>query len=112
MDFFQSDTAIIKDVEIGSGTKIWHYTNLYGCRIGKNCNIGSFTEIQNDVIIKDNVTVSSHSFLCSMTNIEESVFIGHGVMTVNDIFPPSKSRTGSDKTLERFINKKKFCYWK
>ena len=40
MDFFQSDTAIIKDVEIGSGTKIWHYTNLYGCRIGKNCNIG------------------------------------------------------------------------
>ena len=106
MDFFQSDTAIIKDVEIGSGTKIWHYTNLYGCRIGKNCNIGSFTEIQNDVIIKDNVTVSSHSFLCSMTNIEESVFIGHGVMTVNDIFPPSKSRTGSDKHWKGILIKK------
>ncbi len=106
MDFFQSDTAIIKGVEIGSGTKIWHYTNLYGCKIGNNCTIGSFTEIQNDVIIKDNVTVSSHSFLCSMTNIEESVFIGHGVMTVNDIFPPSKLRTGSDKHWKGILIKK------
>tara|TARA_X000001036_G_C20590260_1_gene770471 strand:- start:783 stop:1256 length:474 start_codon:yes stop_codon:yes gene_type:complete len=106
MDFFQSETAIIKDSSIGSGTKIWHYTNLYGCKIGKNCNIGSFTEIQNSVTIKNNVTISSHSFICSMVKIEDYVFIGHGVMTINDLFPPSKARTGSDKSWKSILVKK------
>jgi acetyltransferase-like isoleucine patch superfamily enzyme len=106
MNFFQSETAIINDAEIGSGTKIWHYSNLYGCKIGENCNIGSFTEIQNNVIVKNNVTISSHSFLCSMVNIEEFVFIGHGVMTINDLFPPSKAKTGSSKSWKGIYVKK------
>ena len=86
---------ISKDVIIGDGTKIWEYTNLYGCKIGKNCTIGAFTEIQCDVVIGDNVIVSSHSFLCSLVTVENDVFIGHGVMTINDINPPSNRRTGS-----------------
>jgi len=89
-----SNTALIKDSRIGKGTKIWEYANIYGAEIGEKCNIGTFVEIQNNVKIGDNVTISSHSFICSLVNIEDNVFIGHGVMTINDINPPSRKRTG------------------
>lgn len=84
-----SDTSMVKDVKAGKGTKIWEFCNLYGCEIGENCMIGSYTEIQSDVKIGNNVRVQSHTFLCSLVTIEDNVFIGHGVMTVNDINPPS-----------------------
>ena len=89
------ETAIVIDCKIGAGTIIWNFANIYGCTIGEDCNIGSYTEIQNDVNIGDNVTISSHSFICSLTTIEDNVFIGHGVMTINDLHPPSFRRTGS-----------------
>ncbi|MBU0459621.1 MAG: N-acetyltransferase [Nanoarchaeota archaeon] len=84
-----SNTAIVKDCQIGAGTKVWNFTNLYGCQIGENCMIGTYVEIQNDVKIGNNVRVQSHSFLCSLVTIEDNVFIGHGVMTINDLHPPS-----------------------
>lgn len=90
-----SDTAIVKDSQIGSGTKIWEFANVYGANIGENTMIGSYVEIQNNVTIGNNVTVSSHSFICSLVEIEENVFIGHGVKTINDLYPPSFSQTGS-----------------
>ncbi|MBJ41759.1 MAG: N-acetyltransferase [Planctomycetaceae bacterium] len=90
-----SETAIITDSHISEGTAIWHYANLYGCSIGTNCTIGSFVEIQNRVIIGNSVTISSHSFICSFVSIEDDVFVGHGVMTVNDVYPPSFKRTGN-----------------
>lgn len=96
-----SKTAIIKNVKIGGGTKIWHYANLYGCEIGKNCTVGSHVEIQNDVRIGDNVVISSHSFICSLVEIEDDVFIGHGVMTINDLNPPSKKKTGTTDEWKR-----------
>jgi len=88
---------IIKNCKIGKNTKIWHFVNLYGCEIGNNCNIGSYVEIQESAKIGNNVIISSHSFICSLVTIEDNVFIGHGVMTINDIKPPSKKRTGSEK---------------
>ena len=97
MNFFKSKTAIVKDATIGKGTKIWEYANIYGCQIGDGCNIGSYVEIQNEVTIGNNVTVSTHSFICSLVTIEDDVFVGHGVMTINDIKPPSYKRTGSKK---------------
>jgi UDP-2-acetamido-3-amino-2,3-dideoxy-glucuronate N-acetyltransferase len=97
---------IIKDCEIGEGTKIWHHVNLYGCRIGRNCTIGSFVEIQKGVVIGDNVTVSSHTTLCTLVEIEDDVFIGHGVVTVNDLFPPSRKRTGTDAAWKRTLIKR------
>lgn len=90
-----SSTAIVKDAEIGTGTKIWEFANLYGCLVGQNCNIGSYVEIQCDVSIGNWVVVSSHSFICSKVIIEDEVFIGHGVMTINDTHPPSFRKTGS-----------------
>lgn len=91
---------------IGEGTKIWHYCNLYGCTIGDNCNIGSYVEIQKDVKIGNNVIISSHSFICSLVEIEDDVFIGHGVMTINDIHPPSKRIYGNTNKWKKTLIKK------
>ncbi len=88
-------SAIVKNAKIGTGTKVWEFANIYECEIGENCNIGSFVEVQSNVKIGSNVTLSSHSFICSFVTIEDDVFIGHGVMTINDIKPPSFKRTGS-----------------
>lgn len=90
-----SGNSVIKDCDIGLNTKIWNFVNLYGCTIGNNCNVGSFVEIQSDVVVGNDVTVSSHSLLCSKVRVEDNVFIGHGVMTINDVNPPSMKRTGS-----------------
>ena len=90
-----SEAAIVKDSQVGEGTDIWQFANVYGCSIGKNCTIGSFVEIQSEVTIGNSVTISSHSFICSLVIIEDDVFIGHGVMTINDVNPPSLKRTGS-----------------
>ena len=97
LKYFKADTALVKNAIVGNNTKIWHFANIYDCTIGSGCTIGSYTEIQNDVIIGNNVTVSSHSFICSLVEIGDDVFIGHGVMTINDLIPPSSKRTGTKK---------------
>jgi acetyltransferase-like isoleucine patch superfamily enzyme len=106
MKYFKAETAIVNNAIIGDDTKIWHYANVYDCEIGQNCTIGSYTEIQNDVLIGNNVTVSSHSFICSLVKIEDNVFIGHGVMTINDLHPPSFKRTGSKEHWENIVIKR------
>ena len=88
-------TAMVRDTEIGDGTKIWDFANIFGAKIGQNCTVGAFVEVQNDCVIGDDVTVSSHSFLCSLVTVENDVFIGHHVVTVNDLYPPSRKRTGT-----------------
>ena len=100
-----SDTAIVKDSQIGEGTIIWEFANVYGADIGDNTMIGSFVEIQNNVKIGQNVTISSHSFICSFVTIEDNVFIGHGVMTINDLHPPSFRRIGSKENWKRTLIK-------
>lgn len=72
--------------------------NLYGCRIGAGTRIGSFVEIQSDVTIGVNCKVQSHSFLCSGVTIEDEVFIGHGVMFTNDLYPAATNADGSLQT--------------
>jgi acetyltransferase-like isoleucine patch superfamily enzyme len=102
-----SETAIIReDVNIGGGTEIWNFANLYGCNIGQNCLIGSYVEIQKDVKIGDNVQVQSHSFLCSLVTVEDDVFIGHGVMTINDKLPPSQKVLGDKSNWEETLIKR------
>jgi UDP-2-acetamido-3-amino-2,3-dideoxy-glucuronate N-acetyltransferase len=96
---------IITNCNIGRDTKIWNFVNLYGCKIGDKCNIGSYVEIQNEVKIGNRVTISSHSFICSLVKIEDDVFIGHGVTTINDIAPPSKKRTGKADWKETHIKR-------
>jgi len=89
----------IINVKIGNNVKIFHpdLVNLYGCTIGDDTKIGSFVEIQKGVIIGSKCKISSHSFLCEGVLIEDNVFIGHGVMFINDIRPRA---TNSDGTLQ------------
>ncbi|MDB5687118.1 MAG: hexapeptide repeat-containing transferase [Rhizorhabdus sp.] len=69
--------------------------NLYGCTIGAGTRIGSFVEIQSDVVIGANCKIQSHSFLCSGVTIEDEVFVGHGVMFTNDLYPGATNADGS-----------------
>ncbi|HLF20123.1 MAG TPA: acyltransferase [Bacteroidota bacterium] len=84
----KGEFQLIRDCSIGDGTTVWNFVNLYGCTIGKNCMIGSFVEIQNDVEIGNNCRIQSHSFVCSLVTIGNNVFVGHGVMFINDVRPP------------------------
>jgi acetyltransferase-like isoleucine patch superfamily enzyme len=89
---------IAKDVIIGKNVRFSGYANLYGCEIGDHCMIGPFVEIQRQVRVGRSVKIQSHSFLCSGVVIEDEVFIGHGVMFINDRFPRATTAEGRLKT--------------
>ena len=97
--FYHSPTAIIKNCKIGKGTKIWHNVNMYGCQIGNYCMIGTNAEIQDQVIIGNFSKVQSQSFVCSFVELGEDVFVGHGVMFINDVMPPNPNKTSWKPTL-------------
>jgi acetyltransferase-like isoleucine patch superfamily enzyme len=78
---------IIDDVQFGEGVIVFSFTNLYGCRIGANSRIGPFVEIQRGAVIGASCKIESHTFICDGVTIEDEVFVGHGVMFVNDKHP-------------------------
>lgn len=80
---------IADDVIFGPDVKVFDFVNLYGCKIGEGSQIGPFVEIQRDVVIGKRVKIQSHSFICEAVTIEDEVFVGHGVMFINDRFPVS-----------------------
>lgn len=86
---------LITNVLVGDNVKFFNFVNAYGCSIDSNTKVGSFVEIQKDVVIGKNCKISSHSFVCSGVTIEDNVFIGHGVMFTNDLFPRSTNIDGS-----------------
>jgi len=89
---------IAPDVKLGRDVKIFAFVNLYGCEIGDETKIGTFVEIQKGVRIGKRVKVSSHTFICEGVTIEDYVFIGHGVMFINDRFPRAANPDGSLQT--------------
>jgi acetyltransferase-like isoleucine patch superfamily enzyme len=76
----------VNDVVFGENVCLVNPVNLYGCKIGDNCFIGPFVEIQKNVTIGNNSKIQSHSFICELVDIGEHCFIGHGVMFINDLF--------------------------
>ena len=76
----------VREVSFGARVKIVEPVNLYECRIGDDCFIGPFVEIQKGVVIGNRTRVQSHSFICELVEIGEDCFIGHGVMFINDTF--------------------------
>ncbi len=92
--------AVNNDVQLGKNVKIFHphLVNLYGCKIGDDTKIGTFVEIQKNVMVGSRCKISSHSFLCEGVIIEDEVFIGHGVMFTNDLYPRASNEDGSLKT--------------
>ncbi len=78
---------IVENSDIGENTIIRDYVNIYGCKIGKNCKIAAFVEIQKDVKIGDNCAIEAFVFIPAGVTIEEEVFIGPHVCFTNDLKP-------------------------
>lgn len=89
---------VIRAAEFGPGTVVHPFTNLYGCRIGTETRIGPFVEIQTGVVVGNRCKVQSHSFLCEGVTLGDEVFIGHGVIFVNDKRPRSVNPSGGLQT--------------
>jgi UDP-2-acetamido-3-amino-2,3-dideoxy-glucuronate N-acetyltransferase len=85
---------IAPDVKLGQRVKIYAFTNLYGCEIGDDVKIGTFVEIQKGARIGSRCKVSSHTFICEGVEIEEEVFVGHGVTFINDRYPRATTEEG------------------
>jgi acetyltransferase-like isoleucine patch superfamily enzyme len=87
-------------VKLGIGVKIFQpdLVNLYGCFIGDETRIGAFVEIQKNARIGARCKVSSHAFICEGVTIEDGVFVGHGVMFINDLYPRSTNLDGGLQT--------------
>ncbi|HEY4967765.1 MAG TPA: acyltransferase [Puia sp.] len=90
-----NDKQSLNNVSLGKNTRIFNFVNAYGCSIDDNSKIGAFVEIQKGAVIGKNCKISSHSFICEGVHIEDNVFIGHGVMFTNDLFPRATNPDGS-----------------
>jgi len=86
--------AVTPDVKLGSDVRLGKFLNLYGCDIGDETRIGAFVEIQKNATIGRRCKISSHTFICEGVTIEDRVFVGHGVMFINDSYPRATTPAG------------------
>jgi UDP-2-acetamido-3-amino-2,3-dideoxy-glucuronate N-acetyltransferase len=93
-----NDKQSLNNVRLGKNTRIFNFVNAYGCSIDDNSKIGAFVEIQKGAFIGKNCKVSSRSFICEGVHIDDNVFIGHGVMFTNDLFPRATNADGSPQS--------------
>lgn len=103
--------CVSENVKLGRDVRLGKFINLYGCEIGDETKIGAFVEIQKNATVGKRCKISSHTFVCEGVTIEDEVFIGHGVMFVNDSFPRATTATGNLQTeadwkVERTLVKK------
>jgi acetyltransferase-like isoleucine patch superfamily enzyme len=103
--------CIAPDVKLGRDVKLSKFINLYGCEIGDETKIGAFVEIQKNATVGKRCKISSHTFVCEGVSIEDNVFIGHGVMFINDLYPRATTAAGglqteADWRVERTVVKK------
>ena len=90
--------CIAPDVKLGQDVKLSKFINLYGCEIGDETKIGAFVEIQKNATVGKRCKISSHTFICEGVSIEDNVFIGHGVMFINDLYPRATTADGGLQT--------------
>jgi acetyltransferase-like isoleucine patch superfamily enzyme len=103
--------CISSDVRLGENVRLSQFINLYGCEIGSESKIGAFVEIQKNVVVGKRCKISSHTFICEGVIIEDNVFIGHGVVFINDSYPRATTaggvlQTENDWKVERTVVKK------
>jgi acetyltransferase-like isoleucine patch superfamily enzyme len=106
-----SYNCVSDDVKLGTNVRLSKFINLYGCEIGDETKIGAFVEIQKNVTVGSRCKISSHTFICEGVVIEDNVFIGHGVMFINDTYPRAATAEGNLQTeadwkVERTVIKK------
>ena len=87
-----------RDVRLGRDVAIHCFVNLYGCSIGDESRVGAFVEIQKNVSVGARCKISSHTFVCEGVTIEDEVFVGHGVMFINDRDPRATAPGGRPQT--------------
>ncbi len=92
--------AISPDVRLGQGVSLGKFLNLYGCSIGDETKIGAFVEIQKNATVGRRCKISSHTFICEGVTIEDHVFIGHGVVFINDSYPRATTAAGDLQTAQ------------
>jgi acetyltransferase-like isoleucine patch superfamily enzyme len=92
--------SIAPDVTLGKDVRLAKFINLYGCTIGDETKIGAFVEIQKNAVVGRRCKISSHTFVCEGVTIEDEVFVGHGVMFVNDTYPRA-TRPGGELQTEQ-----------
>jgi UDP-2-acetamido-3-amino-2,3-dideoxy-glucuronate N-acetyltransferase len=85
---------LIDDVSFGEGVVVRSFTNLYGCEIGSQTQIGTFVEVQRGAEIGSRCKIQSHTFICDGVRIGDGVFVGHGVTFINDKRPDATSDDG------------------
>jgi acetyltransferase-like isoleucine patch superfamily enzyme len=88
----------LNNVQLGKNVKIFNFVNAYGCSIDEGTKVGAFVEIQKGATIGKNCKISSHTFICEGVHIDDNVFVGHGVMFTNDLFPRATNLDGSAQT--------------
>ena len=92
--------CVAEDVKLGQDVKLAQFVNLYGCEIGDYTKIGAFVEIQKNARVGARCKISSHTFVCEGVTIEDNVFIGHGIVFINDTYPRSTAPSGELQTEE------------
>ena len=95
-----ANKRVAPDVVLGKDVVLNDFINLYGCRIDDGTRIGPFVEVQKNAFIGKRCKISSHTFICEGVTIEDEVFIGHGVMFINDKYPRATSESGELQTEE------------
>jgi UDP-2-acetamido-3-amino-2,3-dideoxy-glucuronate N-acetyltransferase len=91
-------SSVAADVVLGRGVRLHRFVNLYGCTIGDETRVGTFVEIQRGARVGARCKISSHTFICEGVEIEDEVFIGHGVMFINDRLPRATRPDGAPQT--------------
>jgi len=89
---------LIADVAFGEDVSVGPFTNLYGCEIGTGSRVGPFVEIQRGATVGERCKIQSHSFVCDGVHIGNEVFVGHGVMFINDKRPQATTDDGRLQT--------------
>lgn len=92
--------SITSDVKLGRDVAVPRpeLVNLYGCEIGDETRVGAFVEVQKNAAVGARCKISSHSFICEGVVIEDEVFVGHGVMFTNDLYPRATGPGGALQT--------------
>ncbi len=89
---------LINDVDFGDGVVVQSFTNLYGCTVGDETRVGPFVEIQRGATVGARCKIQSHTFICTGVEIGDEVFVGHGVMFINDKRPRATTDEGGLQT--------------
>jgi UDP-2-acetamido-3-amino-2,3-dideoxy-glucuronate N-acetyltransferase len=89
------NVCVADDVHLGPGVRLAPFVNLYGCALGADTRVGAFVEVQRGARIGERCKISSHTFICTGVVIEDEVFVGHGVVFINDRAPHATNPDGT-----------------